>query len=161
MTRQDVENRRRLCKAADLIVPNMTEAQFLADYRVGEMDMSREDMRKLTDQLREIGSGSIVITSVVVEGTRQVYGYDAVKKEYFSVPYKYVPVRFPGTGDLFCAILTGEKLQGTGLRESVRCAVEALECLIHLDLKSDGEHKGIPVEQYWEELRRNVNVGRI
>ena len=76
-------------------------------------------MRRLTDELRSKGAESVVITSVVESETNQhmVCGYDKAENKYFEIPYDYISVRFPGTGDIFSAILTGSILNGMGQEE--------------------------------------------
>ena len=79
----------------------------------------------------------IHISSAVVGGKSQVYGYEKESGKSFSVPYEQIPLRLPGTGDLFAAFLAGCCLRGMSLEGCVRKTVNILERLILADQKAD------------------------
>jgi pyridoxine kinase len=68
--------------------------------------------------------------------------------EYFLLPYEEIPVHFPGTGDMFSAILIGHLLNGAPLKQSTRTAMDALYMLIDLNKDNEDKNRGIPIEQY-------------
>lgn len=149
---------RKLVSYSDVMVPNMTEASFLTGIRPGKETGSRAEIRELLDGLHRISGRSAVITSVLAtdgslgEGEHLVCGYDQERREYFEVPYEYLPVRVAGSGDIFSAVMTGELLAGKTLKDSVEKAVRALTRLI---VENEGHlqgYKGILVERYWEVL---------
>lgn len=149
---------RKLVSYSDVMVPNMTEASFLTGIRPGKETGSRAEIRELLDGLHGISGRSAVITSVLAidgsltEGEHLVCGYDQERREYFEVPYEYLPVRVAGSGDIFSAVMTGELLAGKTLKDSVEKAVRALTRLI---VENEGYlqgYKGILVERYWEVL---------
>lgn len=152
MTAESVENRRRLCAVADVIVPNMTEATYLADYCTGETAVSQYQMQEILGRLRALGTGSIVITSAAVDGQTQVCGYDGVLDSPIEVHFSYVPIHLNSTGDIFSAILAGEVMKGCSLQESTEKAVKAVGVLIQKELQREKHYKGLVVEQYLEEL---------
>ncbi len=152
---------RKLAAYADVMTPNMTEASFLTGIRPGQEKGTEEELRELTDRLREISGRSVVITSAVKTICREdksiceshlVYGYDHWKQEYFQVPYEYLPVRVPGSGDIFSAVMIGELLEGKGLKEAVVSAVTVLMRLIEENKGNLQKYKGILVERHWELL---------
>ena len=55
---------RNICSVADVIMPNYTEAAFLADKYIDKDDVTRAQAEELVDSLRKMGSKSIVITSI-------------------------------------------------------------------------------------------------
>lgn len=59
---------RKLAAHADVMMPNITEASFLTGIRPGQENGTQEELRELTDGLREISGKSVVITSAVVKG---------------------------------------------------------------------------------------------
>lgn len=149
---------RKLVSYSDVMVPNMTEASFLTGIRPGKETGSRAEIRELLDGLHGISGRSAVITSVLAtdgslgDGEHLVCGYDQECREYFEVPYEYLPVRVAGSGDIFSAVMTGELLAGKTLKDSVEKAVRALTRLI---VENEGHlqgYKGILVERYWEVL---------
>ena len=131
VTEETVDNMRRLIGVADVIVPNLTEAEFLTGICPGEGALTREEARRVVDGLLAYGPRSVVITSGVERetGGHVVWGYDHQTGEYFTLPYRFIQVHFPGTGDLFSAVLVGELLEKKPLMPSVRRAMDLLEKL--------------------------------
>ena len=149
---ETVKNMRALCSVADLIVPNFTEAAFLAEMYTDRESVTPEEGRRLTDALRELGAKSVVISSTVVDGKHCVIGYDAVSEEYFCEEFAYVPMRFPGTGDIFSAFVAGKVLKGEPLRKATRFAMDTVRKLIVLNRDSQDQFKGLRVERYLGEI---------
>lgn len=155
VTDEAVENMRRLIGVADVIVPNLTEAEFLTGLYEGEEALSAEQARQVVDALLAFGPRSVVITSGIAKetGGHVVWGYDHAKAEYFTIPYRFIQVHFPGTGDMFSAVLVGELLNGKPLQPAVRYAMDMLERLIFLERDEIEKNKGIRVERYLSVLR--------
>ena len=65
VTQETVENMRRLIGVADVIVPNLTEAQFLTGLYQGQESLDREEARRVVDGLLAFGPRSVVVTSGV------------------------------------------------------------------------------------------------
>ncbi|MBO4317601.1 MAG: bifunctional hydroxymethylpyrimidine kinase/phosphomethylpyrimidine kinase, partial [Mailhella sp.] len=111
-----IAHMRGLVGVSELTVPNYTEACFLADVPYRPEGADAGEMKRIIGRLREIGAKSVVVTSAVLEGRKQVAGFDAAAGTYFSLPYDEIPVRFPGTGDIFSSVLFGSVLEGMPLR---------------------------------------------
>ena len=147
---------RNICSVADVIMPNYTEAAFLADKYIDKDDVTRAQAEELVDSLRKMGSKSIVITSISVEGQTCVYGYDDGEGTYFSIPFDYVPVHCPGTGDIFSALLVGSLLKGNSLQRATRYAMDTVRELILQNTENADKYKGIPIEKYLNEITKNM-----
>lgn len=168
-----VDAMRKLVSFSDVMVPNMTEASFLTGIRPGIEEGTQSEIFELIDGLRAISGKSVIITSAVQtdhinadneeQKSHMVCGYDHIAGEYFQVPYEYVPVRVPGSGDIFSAVLTGDLLAGKSLKAAVEKAVKVLTKLIAENQGHLQGYKGIVVEQYWEILDEvsNENVENI
>lgn len=89
-----------------------------------------------------------MVTSVPVDGTPSVIGYNHMNGEYFQLTYEEIPVHFPGTGDIFSAVLIAHLLDGEELKHSVRMAMDAVYQLIDLNKDNLDKNRGIPLEQY-------------
>ena len=114
--------------------------------------MSRDEAFSLLDQLRNIGARSVLITSIRVDRQTAVVGYNHHKNDYFILPYTEIPVHFPGTGDIFSAILVGNLLKGTPLRLSTRIAMDIVARLIDLNKDKIDKNRGIPIENYLSDV---------
>jgi len=143
---------RQICSVADIVMPNYTEAVFLADMYQDRDEVTRDEAKKIVDALRNMGSKSVIVTSIVVDGQSCVFGYDYYKGDYFTIPFDYVPVHFSGTGDIFSALLIGGVLKGRELQESTKFAMDMVRTLILKNAENVDKYKGIPIEKYLEEM---------
>ena len=154
VTTETVDNMRKLIGVADVIVPNLTEAQFLTGLYEGEKALTREQAREVVDALRSFGPRSVIVTSGLdaQTGEHTVWGYDHTEGEYFVVPYEPVPVHFPGTGDMFSAVLVGSLLQSKPLQQAAKRAVDVLGKLIFCEKDQPDKNKGIRIEKFLDVL---------
>lgn len=155
VSEETIENMRRLMGVADVIVPNLTEAEFLTGLHVGEGALSKEAARQVLDGLRALGPRSVVITSGVEAETGEhvVWVYDHREDASYTLPYRYIKVHFPGTGDMFSAVLAGELLADKPLKQAVQRAMDLLEKLIFLEQDEIEKNKGIRIERFLNILR--------
>ncbi len=133
---------------ADLIFPNHTEACYLTGTTYRSEGVTMAEAKALLDQLHAIGAKSVLITSIPVDGQHCVVGYNHVTGEYFHLPYTEIPVHFPGTGDIFSAVLIGHLLNDEPLRQSTRKAMDAVYQLIERNKDNADKNRGIPLERY-------------
>lgn len=143
---------KQLIKNADYIVPNYTEACYLTNIPYRKEGLSIEESKLIIDKLRENGSKNIIITSVIFchENHRSVIGYDAQNETYFKLDYEEIPVSFPGTGDIFSAVLLGEIIKNNDLQKATLKAMNVVKKMISLNIDNADKYKGIPVENYLE-----------
>ena len=87
--------------------------------------LTRAQAREVVDGLLAFGPRSVVVTSGILQetGAHVVWGYDHKTGEYFTLPYRFIKVHFPGTGDMFSAVLVGELLGGKPLVPAVPSSV--------------------------------------
>ena len=152
VTEKTVTYMRQMCKVADMIVPNYTEAAFLAGKYTDKMDLTKEEAEDLIRMLHADGAKTVVITSMKIDGHSCTMILDGENGEITSLPYTEIPVRFAGTRDIFSSVLIGKFKSGTPLTESVRLAMDAVEKLIAKNKDNEDKYKGIPIEQYLEEI---------
>lgn len=130
----------RLCAAADVIVPNPTEAALLLGEDGAAGASGRDSMRHAALLLERFpGLRCAVVTGAVMTGTvvtdvlgrfaggrprgRRTGNVCAVRgQEPVFLPYEAVPQAYPGTGDLFAAAMTGALLNGLPETAAVRVA---------------------------------------
>lgn len=149
---------RELIATADYIVPNYTEATYLAGvpYQCG--GTTREELYALADKLHALGAGSVLITSarMLVDGGWEpiacVVGYDAAAGQHFILPYEELPVRFPGTGDIFSAVFMGHILCGDALKTAAQAAMQTVSKMLAQNADNQDKYKGIPLETCLEDV---------
>ena len=149
-TQETVDYMRRFLGVSDVIVPNLTEAEFLTGLYLGRERLTEEESRQVLDGLRSCGPRSVVVTSGREEetGRHVVWGFDGGTGEYFTVPYRFIKAHFPGTGDIFTSLLTGQLLKGKTLPQAVQKAVDLLEQLIFMEQDVVERNNGIRIEKY-------------
>ena len=143
---------RQICSVADIVMPNFTEAAFLADMYQDKKEVTRKEAENIVDELRRLGSKSVIVTSVIMDGQPCVFGFDDGKNEYFTIPFDQVPVQFPGTGDIFSALLIGGVLKGVELQKATKFSMDMVRKLIIRNKENVDKYKGMPIEKYLEEM---------
>lgn len=152
VTPSTINSMREMLSVAHLCFPNYTEACYLTDTPYSNEPVSKETVKQLIDALREIGSKSVLITSMMVEGEHAVAGYNHVTDTYFLLPYEEIPVHFPGTGDIFSAIVDAHLLKGESLEKSARIAMDTLSSWIEKNRNNEDKNRGIPLERHLNQL---------
>lgn len=153
VTPSTILSMRRMVSVAHLIVPNYTEACYLTDTPYTEQSVTLREAYQLVDKLRQIGSRSVIITSMTVDGSKAVVGYNTASNEYFCLPYEEIPVRFPGTGDIFSSVLFGSLLKGKALEDSTQKAMDVVKQMIFHCKDQHDKFRGIPIERYLSLLK--------
>ncbi|MBP5258765.1 MAG: pyridoxamine kinase [Prevotella sp.] len=148
VTPATIRSMREMLSVAHLTYPNYTEACFLTDTPFNANGVTADEAHRLIDALRQIGSKSVLITSICVDGQTSVVGYNHFDNKYFILPYSEIPVHFPGTGDLFSAVLIGNLLSDRLLIDSTRKAMDVVRHLIDINKDNADKNRGIPIEKH-------------
>lgn len=108
----------------------------------------------MIDSLRALGAKSVVITSAIVKDSvnKVVMGYDHKEDKYFRIDFDEIPVRFPGTGDIFSAIFMAKILNDETLQTATHKAMDAVRTMIMKNVGNADKFKGIPLETCLEVL---------
>lgn len=148
VTPSTIQSMEEMIAVADLIYPNYTEACYLTENEYATDGVDKATAFQLLDELHARGAKSVLITSIMVDGQHCVAGFNHTTGEHFLLGYTEIPVRFPGTGDIFSAVLIGHLLDGMELKPSVRKAMDAVYALIDHNKDNKDKNAGIPVESY-------------
>ena len=151
MDASKVDEMRQLISCADYVVPNYTEATLIANKEY-TTNPSNQDIKECIDELRAIGSKSVIITSVQQNAKYMVCCYDHQEDRYFNIEYQNIDVRFPGTGDIFSSVLLGSLMNGSNLETSVKEAMDIVVKMIKLSLDNKDLYKGIEIEKCLGEI---------
>ena len=142
----------RLVQKADVITPNPTESALLLGEAPEDAPFTAKSVEERVRALAQLGP-SVVLTGAEVDGQKMCVGLDRTCQKIFTVPCHYVPVRYPGTGDLFTAVLTGALLQGLELEQACQKAAAFVEKGARLTYESGGvPREGIYLEPILPDL---------
>ncbi len=123
------EHMRVLCKKADVILPNITEAAYLTGEEYAE-NADREYVKKLAEKLYDLGADNIVVTGMSEGNKVGAMLYNGA--ETFEYLTDKVNKSFHGTGDVFAAAFCGAVLSGADYKKAVKCAadftLESIKC---------------------------------
>ena len=130
-TKRMRERMSELVGVADLITPNLTEASMLLNDEYPTAPITRTQAKSMLVRLSELGPKYVVITGVSM-ATNEIanIGYDREHNSFWYVPCDYVPVSYPGTGDIYASVLTGSFLNGDSLPMAMDRATRFLEIAI-------------------------------
>lgn len=122
----------KLCRKADIIVPNLTEAAFMLNKPFIEGPYTKKYIEDTLKELATLGCKKVVITGVYFDDkTLGAASYDCVKNEITYSFNKIVNGSFHGTGDVFASALLSGILNGFSLTESTQIAVDFTYNSIH------------------------------
>lgn len=112
----------RLCCEADYIVPNITEAAFMANmpYNTNYDD---NYIGNILDILSDKGCKNIIITSIICDGKNGIVARltDGSELECFR---DNIDTNFHGTGDLFASTFTGALVNGFSTKDAIEIAID-------------------------------------
>lgn len=148
VTKEAIHSMREMIGVADLIFPNYTEACYLTSTTYCADGVNETESKRLLDALHNMCGKSVLITSIPVDGHPSVVGYNHLDNGYFMLRYTEIPVHFPGTGDIFSAVLIGHLLEGDSLREATQVAMNAVFNLIDANKENADKNRGIPLENF-------------
>lgn len=124
MTQEFVTEMKKLCRKADYILPNMTEAAFLLGIPY-QQEHTKEDVENILRQLSALGCATPIITGVHFDNNSQgAAAYDSVNDKFCYSFSKSVDKTVHGTGDIFASVFTGAVTLGKSLEQSLDIAVK-------------------------------------
>lgn len=135
----------KLCRQADVVVPNLTEAAFMLGEECCLQGYSEDYIKSMLKKLTALGAKCAVLTGVSFEKNKVgLMGYDSVKDEFFSYYHDRLDVSFHGTGDVFASTAVGALVRGKTLHEALKIAADNTVESIRLTI-ADPEHENYGV----------------
>lgn len=113
-----------LCKMADIVVPNLTEASYMLEREYKEK-YTENEIKDILIELTNLGPKQAILTGVSFKDNELgVMSYNKETKEYFTYFREKIPVKYHGTGDVFSSTLVGAILNNNSLEKSLKIAVD-------------------------------------
>ncbi|MBQ8658533.1 MAG: pyridoxamine kinase [Clostridia bacterium] len=145
-----VEAMKTLCPSADILLPNITEACFLAGVEYKEV-YDENYIKELLDSLSKLGCSTIVLTGVGYQSEKTgVVVYESGKLSYYE--HKRIAKGCHGTGDVYASAFTGALLKGKTIFEAAKIAADYTVLCIE-NTQGDPKHwYGVKFETALSEL---------
>ena len=155
----------RLCRHADVITPNLTEACFLTGTPFkNTADMTKkarfEYLEGLCKALSLDGKKKIVITGIS-DGTDTLasYAVDPVRNARFYHTVNRVAKNYPGTGDLFASVLLGELMRTKNFFSAIEFASDFTSRVMAFTADFDTPTRdGVALEAFLCELTERAKL---
>ena len=140
-----------LCRKADIILPNITEAAIFSRSAYHE----KLDAAYIENLLRALGHPCVILTGVgYAEGETGAAIYRNGTLEYYHHPKS--AGNFHGTGDMFAACFTGALMQDRSLKDSVKTAADFVCKAIENTCAAPAHWYGVKFETALPELIRSL-----
>ena len=119
-----VKEMKKLCKMADIIVPNLTEASYMLEKEYKE-NYSEQEIKDTLIELSNLGPKYVVLTGVSFKDNKLgVMSYNKETNEFFTYFKEKIPAKYHGTGDIFASTLVGAITNNNTLEEGLKIAVD-------------------------------------
>ena len=119
-----VKEMKKLCKMADIIVPNLTEASYMLEKEYKEI-YSEQEIKDILIELSNLGPKYVVLTGVSFKDNKLgVMSYNKEINEFFTYFKEKIPAKYHGTGDIFASTLVGAITNNNTLEEGLKIAVD-------------------------------------
>ena len=143
-----VRSMAELCKKADIILPNITEASFMTDTRCILKDHDEEYINSLLEKLSKFGNKKIILKGIRFDDENLVvaiYDNNTKKCEYYF--NKRLDKSSHGTGDCFASAFCGTLSQGKTVYEAVQTAADFVYKCIECTMDDDSHWYGVKFEK--------------
>lgn len=145
-----LNNMLKLCKTADVITPNVTEAYLLCKETYKE-NPTEDELLSLAIKLYNLTKASVVITGVQKSCKIGALVFDGENAEFILKRKK--SAYFHGTGDIFASVIFAYLFKGKTLKQAVSKAEKFILKALEKTLVSNfDERNGIEFESVLKDL---------
>ena len=137
-----------LCKNADLVVPNITEAAFMLGVPYNP-DYDEKYIKNLLKSLTGLGCPRAALTGISFnKGEIGVYYYDSITDTYYKYFNEKLDAAYHGTGDVFASAALGAIMRGINIERALSIAVDyTLETMKKTALDKNHRFYGVNFEE--------------
>lgn len=115
---------KELCKNADIIVPNITEACYMLQRKYKE-EFTESEVKEVLIELTNLGPKYAILTGISLkENEIGVIAYNKENNKFFSYYREKIPGKYHGTGDIFSSTLVGAIVNNNSIEEALKIAVD-------------------------------------
>ncbi len=153
-TKEYVEKMRMLCRAADYILPNQTEACYLTDT---PYPLQKDTIANALHKLNELCPRPVV--TGITENQRIFIYYTNENKDLQSIAHENVEGFFCGAGDVFASAFVGALAKGKSEEHALRLASDFVANVIRRSAKEVPDKRyGLNFEAEIFSFLKNLNA---
>ena len=150
-----VQGIRSLCRHADIILPNTTEAAMLLDIPFHDDTDLTGELRSRVHKLMEGELKSIIITSC--RFSEMETGLVCAGEDSFVYAHEHLPLACHGSGDLFASVFSGLITLGRDIRTAAQMAADfTCDCVGYSMKCADHRWYGVDYEAMLPDLMRRI-----
>ncbi len=146
-----------LCKKADVIVPNITEAVLMLNERFKEGPYTKEYIEDLVQRLHNKTGAAVVLTGVYFDDKRLGAACFDGKQISYAMQEK-LPSLYHGTGDVFASVLTSALVGGRNLLPATEIAVKFTWDCIKYTMENENYRYGVNFESQIPNLIKYLGI---
>lgn len=151
-----VEAMKHLVSRAEVITPNQTEAAILLGDEPDAAPLTTARARSLLARLAALGPRQVIVTGAqLATGEYGNICFDCAHNSYWKSVSDRIPCHYPGTGDIFAAVLTAALMSGDSLPMAMDRATRYVELTIKTTYSySTDPREGVMLERTLEWLTK-------
>ncbi len=155
-----VRGMRALCRKADVLLPNMTEAAFLLDRPYTEGPYTEKQLREILEALAVMGPEQIVLTGVSLKADEVGSAcFDAKTGDLEIFTVEHVPGQFHGTGDVYASFCLAGLENGMTLKDAAAFAVDLTrQCILRTVARGTPRREGVDFEGVLPEMMMRLGL---
>lgn len=150
MPKEMISAMKKLCRKANIITPNLTEAALILGKTL-EDNTSLEEVIEWAKELSNMGPQNVIITSAPTKNKNNIatISYNAKEDTCYMVEGEHINASYPGTGDAFASAVTACILKGERLEVAISKAVSFIQkAIMYTKLETDNTIDGIQQERF-------------
>lgn len=157
---------KKLCKTADILLPNLTEAALLTESIYHE-DADEKEQERIIQELMKLGCKNVILTGISSKSDSiGAVCCTGANKTISRIEGEKINASFHGTGDLFASVVTGGMANEMNLEQAVELAVnyvrETIKETVHTIEKDKTDSKyGVCFEKTIPYLIQQVSEWKI
>lgn len=147
----------KMCKKADVIVPNLTEAAFMLDEEYIEENHTEEYIERILKKLMALGCKNALLTGVnLVPGKLGIATYNGTTNKISYYFREQINGMFHGTGDVFASSFAGAMILGKSVEEAGKIAVDFTVNAIQKTIDDKSHWYGVKFELALPDLIKSL-----
>ena len=153
-TNEDVIEMKKLVTMADLVTPNITEANLLSGRKIDSFDYSDDELLELCRDLSNTGPRYVIITGFERNNCICNISYDSNQDKIDMTCVPFNKISFSGTGDIFTSIVSAMVTRNFDLDICVKTAVDFIYKAVNFTVENGNfdRNDGILFEYFLENL---------